>query len=112
MRTSLLSVLLLTAACSQSDLTGREITDIENAALDTCNDWLSEKMGGKLGAIQSEEAVFVKNGSDQIDIAWQARTSVGDGPVVCSTDGSGTYVRGALVDGIQVRHDVEHHFFT
>ena len=103
MRAGLLYLILLLSACSQKDLAGRELSAVEEQALDTCNNWLDSKMRGTLVSIRSEEAVFRQNGPAQLDIAWQAATPAGQGVVVCSTDQTGSSVRGALVDGVQVQ---------
>ena len=96
------ALVCLTCACSKKDMTGRELTDVEATAFDTCNHDLVSKFRNTLGTVNSTEAVFLTK-PDQIDIAWDARTTAGKGMIVCSTSGSGNYVKGWLVDGIQVR---------
>lgn len=94
--------MLALAGCTNKDMTGRELTDVESQALDTCNDWLASRLESALGKIRSEEAVF--HASDgQLSIAWEAQTVAGRAEVVCATNASGTSVKGALVDGVWVR---------
>ena len=103
MRNRLAVCALLLTGCGHKDITGRPLTDVEERVLTTCNSWLRGKMRGSVGDIDAREAMFTRINKDQYDVAWEAITKVGQGVIVCSTDGSGSYVRGALIDGIQVQ---------
>ena len=93
---------ILLCGCSSEDATGRELSDIEEEALDTCNEWLKDKLEGRLGYIQAEEAI-VMDGENSIDIGWEVQTNFGSGKSMCSTNTSGTRVIGAIVDGLEVQ---------
>jgi len=94
---------LVLLGCAKEDMKGREISDLESRALDTCNIWLNDKMRGTIGFIDSTEALFDSDDVSQINIVWTAKAGVYEGISVCSTDGSGSFVKSALIDGLSVR---------
>ena len=52
-------------------------------------------------AVNLDEGVVLTD-DDSIDIAWDARTNAGTGPILCSTDRSATKVIEAKIDGVEV----------
>ena len=103
MRATLATLLVFAlCACSTKDRTGRVLSQHELAALDTCNEALLAKFHGTLGNIDSDEAFFSTK-PDQIDIVWDANTVAGRGTALCSTSGTGNYIKGWIVDGLQVQ---------
>jgi hypothetical protein len=98
-----LSILLCTSllACAKTDRSGRELTQLELAAIDTCNSWLTNELRGTVGRVDLDEGVVLTD-EDSIDIAWNAQTNVGNGPILCSTNPSATKVIEANIDGIEV----------
>jgi hypothetical protein len=93
---------LFLCGCSQKDGNGREVTELELRAVDTCNRFLSSELRGTIGTIKVSEAFFDRSNPDRIDIAWDAQTEAGNGIVSCVTDLMALKVVGLTIDGIEV----------
>lgn len=102
MKRGIVVITMVLVGCGNpTSLSGKELTDAETRAVDTCNESL-QKISNATGYIDPSQSSFTTSESS-IDIAWMADGQFGTGAIVCSTDGSGGYVTGYLIDGIQVR---------
>ena len=100
MRYLVCAIVLLCIGCTERDRTGRELTDSEQMAVETCNDWLSSKLQGTVGYIRPSKSYISSPDDEGIFISWDAETAVGSGMVMCTTDAEVNRVIGGMVDGI------------